>query len=96
MLERAGKIFRENCQPMMWERLNTQLFHLAAMAFRGEFKALGQRVPELMDLARENQLHNLDEQTTMGYAQMGWLAMDRTDYLVEWTHFMRVASTAHP
>ncbi|MEE2786842.1 MAG: protein kinase [Myxococcota bacterium] len=82
-LEQAIHFLRESDQPRIWARIHSQLLALSAFAMRGQFKTLTARVLELMDQARENQLTELTRQLRMGYAQLGWLALDEPHRLAE-------------
>lgn len=73
---RAERIFRDKCAGVAWEIANTRHFHLASLAWLGELRRLGERVPALLEEAQSR--GDLLAQTSIrvGHASILWLAHD--------------------
>lgn len=75
-LEEAATIWRDRCRGANWETTTTAVFHLSALAFRGEVGRIAERVPALLAQARERGNVYFATNLRTGYPSLAWLVTD--------------------
>ncbi len=78
-LENAEKILRERCAGVGWELASVVTFLLGALYYLGDVRALGDRVPALIDEAERRGDLFLLTNLRLGHASFLWLADDDPD-----------------
>ncbi|MCB9552650.1 MAG: AAA family ATPase, partial [Myxococcales bacterium] len=75
-LEEAAVIWRDRCRGANWETTTTAVFHLSALAWRGEVGRIAERVPALLAQARERGIVYFATNLRTGYPSLAWLVLD--------------------
>lgn len=78
-LEQAAVIWRDRCRGANWETTTTAVFHLSALAFRGEVGKIAERVPALLAQARERGNVYFATNLRTGYPSLAWLVTDEPE-----------------
>jgi hypothetical protein len=73
----AQEIGRQECTGVAWEMNSAQLTELWGLAYLGELRELGKRLPELLKEARERDDVFAETSLRLGLPALAWLAEDR-------------------
>ena len=92
-LQLATTIFREHCQSDNWTRATIHIVELSALALKGHFSILLNRVPELLELAKDRKNEYFASSLRLGYAGLTWLAADDPDTAER--HLQEAAGSAY-
>lgn len=75
----AGRIFREECTGMAWERATVELFTNVSLTYLGRISELIERVPEQLHEAEERGDLYAATSLSVGLANLAWLAAGRVE-----------------
>jgi len=78
-LQLSLTIFREHCQSDNWTRTTIHIVELSALALKGHFSILLNRVPELLELSKDRKNEYFASSLRLGYPGLTWLAGDDPD-----------------
>jgi tetratricopeptide (TPR) repeat protein len=75
----AGRIFRDECTGMAWERATVELFTNVSLTYLGRIGELIERVPEQLHEAEERGDLYAATSLSVGLANLAWLAAGRVE-----------------